>query len=295
MIRAVLLGACALLAPVHAAAQAPAAGGGAELRVGVEARRDRLFYHFDNPSSIDTAFLVPHFFEQRYVADNVWLMVSARYTAGVRWETSGGLTPERASTADDYDTFLDPGGPVIVSGTTGGAAIRSLRFSQLAEIARLGPGNPSGRVRLFAGYRFREDRSTFQTGHKTVTRDGTLVEAFDVTTRETTSAQEHAILGGAAATWILGGPWRLSASGEIAPVVLARLLVQLPDKYPGQDLVFIAKVAAGSARVALTRTLREWQIDVLTDAGTTWSYARTARLEHRALGAQLSIGRSWQP
>jgi hypothetical protein len=75
------------------------------------------------------------------------------------------------------------------------------------------------------------------------------IEASDVTTREMTSAQEHAIFGGAAATWILRGPWHLSASGEIAPVVLARLLVQLPDKYPGQDLVFIGKVAAGSARI----------------------------------------------
>jgi hypothetical protein len=294
MTRGVVLAACALLAQVHAAGQTPLIDDSPQLRIGVEARRDRLFYHFDNPSSIDTVFLVPHFFEQRYVADNVWLIVAARYTAGVRWETSGGLTPQRASTADDYDTFFDPGGPVIVSGTTGGAAIRSLRFSQQAEIGRLGGGNGAAYVRFLAGYRFRLDRSDFGTGHKTVTRDGTLVEAFDVTTREMASAQEHAFLWGAAATWILRGPWRLSASGDIAPVVLARLLVQLPDKYPGQDLVFIAKVAAGSARMALTRRLHEWETAVLTDAGTTWSYARTARLEHRTLGVQISFGRTWQ-
>ncbi len=197
----------------------------------MEARRDRILYHFDNPSS-------------------------------------------------------------IVSGTTGGASIRSLRFSQQAEVGRLGAGT-AGHVRFLVGYRFRLDRSIFHTGHKTVTRDGTLVEASDVTTREMTSGQEHAILGGTAATWPLPGLWHLSASGEIAPVVLARLLVQLPDKYPGQDLVFIGKVAAGSARIRLTRKLHEWETAVLVDAGTTWSYTRTARLEHRTLGAQLSIGRTW--
>ncbi len=258
-----------------------------QVQVGAEARRDRLTYHFDNPSSVDTPFTVPHFFEQRYVADNVWLVGSARYTKGVSWETAGGLTPRRLSTADDYDTFFNPGGTVIVSGTTGGASVRAFRFSQLAEAGRVGP------LRLVTGYRFRLDRTVFHLGHKTVTRNAALVEALDVTTRETTSSQQHAILARVEANWILQDKWRLSIAGDLAPVALGRLLVQLPDKYPGRDLVYLAKIAAGSAHVMVDRAFREWKLAISADAGTTWSYRRTARLDHQSTGAQISIGRDW--
>ena len=161
----------------------------AQVAIGVEARRDRFTYHFDNPSSFDTPFLVPHFFEQRYVADNVWLTGSASYIAGIRWETSAGITPQRTATADDYDTFLNPDGTVFVSGTTGGISIRSLQVSQRGEVARRGP------AALVSGYRLRLDRSDFHLGHKTVTRNGVVIEAVDVTARAT-SSQLHEFLFG---------------------------------------------------------------------------------------------------
>jgi hypothetical protein len=50
----------------------------------VEAQRDRFQYHFANPSSFDTPAPVPHFFEQRYVADNIWAVVTIRYTGAGR-------------------------------------------------------------------------------------------------------------------------------------------------------------------------------------------------------------------
>lgn len=255
---------------------------------GVEVQRDRFTYHFDNPSSADTPFLVPHFFEQRYVADNLWVSATARYSAArIRWETSAGLTPRRTSTGDDYDTFFDPDGTVIVSGTTGGISIRSLRFSQRAELARLGP------VTLVAGYRLRIDRSDFQLGHKTVTRNGVLVTAVDVTTRETTSSQVHEVQVGGVLARDLGSGWTLSMEGEAAPTTVGRLRVQLEDKYPGQDLVFLAKVAAASARATLTRRIEGWTIDVSADAGRTWSYRSTAQLSRDLLGARVSAGRAW--
>jgi hypothetical protein len=72
-----------------AAVAAPSASDGPQVLISsVEARRDRFPYHFDNPSSAGTPFFVPHFFEQQYVADHVWLVATGRYTAGVRWETS---------------------------------------------------------------------------------------------------------------------------------------------------------------------------------------------------------------
>jgi hypothetical protein len=45
----------------------------AQVEVGAEFDRDRVTYHFDTPSTITTPELVPHFFEQHYVLDNVWL------------------------------------------------------------------------------------------------------------------------------------------------------------------------------------------------------------------------------
>src|SRR5262245_64089340 len=60
----------------------------AQVQIGIEAQRDRFTYHFENPSSVDTPFLVPHFFEQTYNADNIWLVGRVNYAAaGIRWET----------------------------------------------------------------------------------------------------------------------------------------------------------------------------------------------------------------
>jgi len=133
-------------------AVAQSADASPQLLFGIELRRDRFGYHFTNPSSFDTSALVPHFFEQRYVADNLWADVRLRYFAHVRWETFVGVTPgARRRSADDHDTFFDPDGSVVVSGTTGGVLIRSFEVSQRAEISRAGP------LRLFASYRFRLD------------------------------------------------------------------------------------------------------------------------------------------
>src|SRR5262249_10565361 len=154
--------------------------------------------------------LVPHFFEQRYVADNVWADVEARYKAGVRLATRAGATTARTAAAADYDTFVDPDGSVIVSGTTGPARIWSFRLMQRAEIAR------ASAVRVDAGYRFRLDTADFGVGHKTVTRNGALVEATDVTTREFTRSQLHEIFFGVAAARLLPSRWRLTVIGDAA-------------------------------------------------------------------------------
>jgi hypothetical protein len=257
----------------------------AQVAVGIEARRDRFTYHFDNPSSIDTPFLVPHFFEQRYVADNVWLMGSASYVAGIRWETTAGITPQRTSTGDDYDTFFNPDGTVFVSGTTGGISIRSLRVSQRGEVAR------RGAAALVSGYRLRLDRSDFHLGHKTVTRNGVLIEASDVTTRETTSSQLHELLFGLTAAFDLRNRWGVSVDTEVAPVALGRLLVRLPDKYPGQDLVFLATVGTASSRATLTRRFDNWALAFSLDGGGTWSYRSTAALSRRVLGVRVAVTR----
>jgi hypothetical protein len=256
-----------------------------QVLVGGEAKRDRFTYHFDNPSSFDTPALVPHFFEQKYNADNVWLVARARYRAGIPLETFGGFAPARDSTADDYDSFFNPDGTVIVSGTTGPVSMRSWTIGQRAEIAR------RGSTALFTGYRLRVDRSSFGLGHKTVTRNGVLVEASDVTTRETTSSQLHEILTGFSVALPLGSRWGLSIDTAIAPVAAARLLVQLPDKYPGQDLVFLAAAGTITSHAAVARRFDRWALVFSLESGRTWSYRSTARLSRRAQAIGISVSR----
>jgi hypothetical protein len=256
----------------------------AQPAVGIAARRDRFTYRFDNPSSADTPVLVPHFFEQRYVADNIWLVGAARYRAGILWETSAGITPQRTTTADDYDTFFNPDA-VLVSGTTGGISIRSMRVGQRAELAHAGP------IAVSAGYRWRLDRSNFHLGHKTVTRNGVVVAAGDVTTRETTSSQVHEVFAGVAFTRAIGRRWTLSADGEVAPSAIGRLAVQLPDKYPGQNLVFLATVAAAHAHARLSRSVGRWAVDLSVDVDRTWSYRSDAQFLRRGLGVGVAVTR----
>jgi hypothetical protein len=276
-----------LTAGASASAQATAsAGDRIELQLGIEARRDRIEYHFDNPSSFDTPFLVPHFFEQRYFADNRWIVATARYTAGIRWETSAGVTPVRDARGDDYDTFFDPDGTVWVSGTTGGVSIRSFRVSERGEVARVAG------VRLLVGYRFRLDRADFQLGHKTIARNGSVASAFDVTGPETVSSQVHEPLVALSKTTTIATVWQLMGEAEIAPGSLGRLVVRLPEKYPGQDLVFAARVGAVGGRVSIARRAR-WPVELSVDVGRTWSYRATARLKRDLLGARVMIGRAW--
>jgi hypothetical protein len=256
----------------------------AQILIGVEAEHDRFTYHFDNPSSFDTTALVPHFFEQTYIADNIWLTAAARYTAGIRWETAGGITPNRESTETDYDTFVDPDGSVIVSGTTGPATVHSMRISQRGELAR------AGAFSLTAGFRVRVDWANWDVGHKTVTRGGVLQLATDVTTPEMTRSVMTAAFVGAGLTHGFDNGWTVAVNGEAAPATLGQLLVQLPEKYTGQDLNFLATVFAARGDVVVARRWDAWMIELAAGGGTTWSYKSTASLDRTTYGARISIG-----
>ncbi len=62
--------------------------------VRLERRRERFDYHVDNPSNFNPGPLVPHFFEQRYDADNTWILVRGHYRlAGAAAATEFGITP----------------------------------------------------------------------------------------------------------------------------------------------------------------------------------------------------------
>ena len=111
--------------------------------------------------------------------------------------------------------------------------------------------------------------------------------------QETTSSQLREVFVGATAAKDVGRRWRLSIAGESSPLSVGRLLVRLPEKYPGQDLVFSARAIAGTARVTLARRHVRWPLELSVDAGRTWSYRSTARVSYDQLGLRLEVGRAW--
>lgn len=254
--------------------------------VGVEAARDRFAYRFDNPSSFDTPQLVPHFFEQTYVADNVWLVAAVRYTAGLPWETSGGATLTRTLPATDFDTFVDPDA-IIVAGTSGDAQIHSMRVAQRVELGRSGP------VAFVAGYSVRYDRANFLVGHKSVSRNGGVVEAFDVTTREMTSSLTQEFFVGARLEHDVGASasgWRVAVGGDASPLVTARLIVELPDKYPGESFVFVANSFSGAARLTFMRSEADRRrIEISIAADRAWHYASANSFTRDRLSATATL------
>jgi hypothetical protein len=274
-VRLVLLLAAACLAPLPAAAQS--------VSIGIEAAYDRFTYHFENPSSFDTSQAVPHFFEQSYVADNLWLVGTLRYTAGIPWETSGGATPERTLPASDFDTFFDPDGTVIVSGTSGDAEIRSFRVSQRAMLGR------AGGVDFSAGYAFRYDRANFLVGHKVVIRNGDVIQAFDVTTPERTSSIIQEFFFGAQAGRPIGSAWRITIGGEASPTTTGRLAIELPEKYPGATLVFGANALTAAGRLAFSRNAGR-PIEVSFEALRGWGYSSDNSLSRRRVSVRFIIG-----
>lgn len=259
----------------------------AQVRIGVEQTSDRARWHFDSPSSFDTAELVPHYFEQAYDLDNLWLTADASYRAGVDWHTSVAATPVRRSTATDYDTFFNPGGVVWVSGTTGDAKVHSVRLAQAIDLGRI------GRVRLTGGYRLRVDLADFLAGDRTDTRNGVVMSRQVVTTREYTSGQSHEVFIEGTHTSELSPNWLLRVSGQASPASVQRLAIQLPDKYPGRTLVYRTTNLTASGGVELVRGHGRWPLTLRVGGVRTVSYGRRQTVSRSGLSLGAGIGRTW--
>ena len=274
-----LLLASVVLAPERAAAQ---------VSLGADVARDRTTWHFDNPSNIDTTELVPHFFEQTYELDNVWFDVVAGYRAGPRWRTSFAATPVTQSTATDYDTFFDPGNVTWVSGTTGDARMHSIRASQELQLRTI------GRIGLSGGYRLRLDFADFLAGDKTVTRNGVLVSQSIVTTREYTRAQTHEIFVSASASTARTALWQLRVRGDLSPASVNRLAIELPDKYPGQTLIYRTTNLVTTGRLDVVRGTGRWPLLFTIHGERSWNYSDTQWVVRSSIGVGVSIGASWR-
>ena len=255
--------------------------------LGYEARHDRFRYQFDNPSRFNTIDLVPHNFVQTYTADNQWATLRGRYRAlGQTWETGFGVTPQRTTYGDDYDTFFQPDGNVIVSGTRGKVSMRSYEISQRLVLGEWKGVSPS------VGYRYRRDRAKFQFGTSFEIQSkppSVIIENLPI--NETTISQVHDILIGFHKGWAISREWSLVAEFDLSPTALARLTTILPEKYPGQKIVFLDKGLGVSSRLALVWNKERFPLEIYFDYGRNWSYESSGELrrESSALGIRIGL------
>jgi len=290
-----LLLALSLAGPAGHAAQAtqpaPAAAGAVAQPIrwsaGVEYQRDRFDYRFENPSSYDTAELVPHVYEQRYDADNAWFTGRVRFSLGKRaFETEGGISAAAAGTGSDYDTFHQPDGNVIVYGTT---AVTDAWSWRAAQYVILGPWLG---VRWRGAYSYRRDRADFRPS------DTTIVETkppsstvFWNADRETTISEVHEVRIGAERIFAPGGAWRVRVTGDTAPTTLARLTTILPDKYD-EPVVSMAKGLSVNAAIEVAKRFNQWEASAVVSYARTWSYSGSDAYHRQAMSVAVTIGRA---
>ena len=266
----------ALLAGILA--QSPSA-----FAVTIEPRVESLRYRFENPSAFDTPELVPHFFEQTYDTDHVWLGARIRFrVAGVRAETAAAFTPTNTRRADDLDTFFQPDGNVILSGTVGNASLQAWEIGQRVVIGE------AGSLQYGLGYSYRRDRARYHEGTKIVRTSSPPSELREiVTTREFVTSQIHQVRW--FARWSPGGS-PVSLLLDAAPFALGRLAVELPDKYPGRTLVFRSRAAVFSAETALKGSIGPMALEVAVSAHRSLSYAQSARLRLQGISLVVRAG-----
>ena len=212
----------------------------------LEPARESLRYRFDNPSSFDTEPLVPHYFEQTYDTDNVWLGGRIAYPLFRRTaETRLAVTPQATRRADDFDTFFQPDGNVVVSGTTGNASLRSWQIMQRMTADRLRGAD----VGVTLTYRRDTARYHEGIGIVTTTRPPSETRRL-VTTREFVTS--HLFEAGAfgARSWA-----SLSAAMDVVAVGVGRLAIELPDKYPGRTVVASGRYSSATVEGAYTRRI----------------------------------------
>ncbi len=272
-------------APATPVPPAPAAAS-VSWTVGLEYQRDRFDYRFENPSSFNTAEPVPHYFEQQYDADNMWVTGRLRFMLGSRaFETEGGVTSAATGAGSDYDTFYQPDGNVIVYGTTAVTHAWSWRVAQYVDL-----GSWRG-LRFRAAYSYRRDRADFLPSDTTIVQTNPpSSSSFWNSDRETTISEVHEIRLGLERHVDAGAGWRVRLTADAAPTTLARLTTILPDKYP-EPVVFIAKAFSANAALHVTRQIGRWHAGMTVSYAQAWSYQESAAFHRKAVSGGLVVGR----
>jgi len=211
--------------------QSPAPPPAIVLTVAVAPRVDQYSFHFENPSNIDPGPLVPHFFEQRYDASQVWVCSAIEYRAfGADARTDVEFAPAREADGSDIDTFLPPDGRVITSGTRGRVRLWSLGLRQrflLTEWRGWALGVTIG---------YRRSAADFLPSDRIVTRSRPSSETREPVPGHENTAARTIDSGVTARRMTTVGGWSLVSTIDVLPLARARLSVELPDKYPGETI-----------------------------------------------------------
>jgi hypothetical protein len=251
-----------------------------------EARYERISYKFENPSRFNTSFLVPHNFRQRYHTDGHWGIIGVRYfLAGANLESRFGITPERVRFGEDVDTFFQPDGNVIVSGTQGDVSLRSILFFQEIEVGRW-------KGFLFEyGYRYQRDRFHYLPSPFFIlqTKPPSEIRGFN-TAEETTKSQVHEMEVGAVHNHLLSKGWMLEAEFRVSPIILAHLSILLPQKYPGRELTFLAPGFGATGGLTMSRTATRFPIQFFIRYGKSWPYQDSSQFHRKSVAAGFTIG-----
>jgi hypothetical protein len=277
--KAIVALAVVFLVPGAALGQQPAV----EVSAGVERLTYR--YRFDNDSSFDTPFLVPHFFEQRYERTAPQLALRARYRLLAHTMRSAlSFTPESDAFGSDFDTFFQPDGDIAKSGTAGGVRLATVRLDHAIGVF-------AGQdVEIAVLFGWQRDRADFLPADRVVTHTQPPSESREwITTRETTVSQTFEVGAEGVVRAGLGTRWQIEAAARLYPAVRARLLVLLPDKYPGRDIVFTAAAWSGSGRVSVTRPLAFGEAGAWVSIEQGGSYRRSAEFDRNAAAAGVLI------
>jgi hypothetical protein len=254
--------------------------------VQVERRSGRDTFHFENPSQFNPGPLEPHFFEQVYDTSAAWLTATVRYRLrGTAGSTEVGFAPGVTTAGSDVDTFFEPGGDVITSGTRGDVRLRSLAIEQrlgLTEWRRVAIGVTAGVRRATAEFLpadivVTHTRPPSQSQTLTTDRERATVAVVETGFSARTRFDLTTFAG-------FEGPWRVTIAGELLPLSSARLRTSLPDKYPGQDNVVQALSFGVHGRASLERAAGRLSAGIGLTTEGAWSYGRMNRYHHFGLG-----------
>jgi hypothetical protein len=276
------------LVPTPAFPQTATAAGTGTPRATIELSRSRdtYHYHFDNRSRFDTAETVPHYFEQDHRVDATWISGRARYDwAGRTWETDGGVAPGAEGTGSDYDTFFNPDGNVIVYGTTAVTSAFSLFAGQTVELGE------RGGFRARVGYRYERDQADYHASFSvtTMTRPPSRTEFWN-TSRETTVSELHEIRFGLSRSLRPDTRWHVRLVADVSPASLARLTTLLPDKYPDDPIVFVAKSIVLDASLEANYRRGTAAFGVVAGYSGAWNYSSANAFSRQAFRVGGYVG-----
>src|SRR5262249_13981979 len=130
------------------------------------------------------------------------------------------------------------------------------------------------------GYVYRRDVTEFHSTERQLTHSNPPA-AFrtPINTHETTISQVQELPIGVSKPLALRPGWLLTAGADFSPIARAQLTTILPEKYPGQEIDFQARIATLAARAQIDGQIAHWPLMLVVAWGRTWSYHESAQFE----------------